>query len=73
MTILENLCITLCALLILRCSPNERIFYKNGIACSASIRSSEQWDFYGVEIGTPNNPYDGRPALDIKIPGIGKF
>ena len=58
---------------VLGCSPNERIFYKDDIACSASNRGSKEWEYYTVEIGTPNRPYGGKPELDFKIPGIGEF
>ena len=55
------------------CSPNERVFYKDNIACSASNRGTDEWQYYRVEIGNPDNVYKGGPVLDISIRGVGKF
>lgn len=55
------------------CSPNERIFYKENIAASASNRGGGDWSYYTVEIGIPDKPYNGNPVFDIFVPEIGEF
>ena|GEM_PF-6866367 len=67
------LILVMCGYFIFGCSPNERIFYKNNIACSASNRNSEDWLYHLVELGTPNSPYNGQPVIDVDIPGVVAF
>lgn len=55
------------------CSPNTRIFYIDNIACSASNEDTGEWSYYWIEIGTPNKPYKGKPAIDISVPGVSEF
>lgn len=69
---IRNITIALFSLLLMACSPNEKIYYKDNIACSALNRGTGDWQYYRIEIGTPNKPYAGKPEIDLMIDGIGE-
>lgn len=65
--------LAVCGLFILGCYPNERVYYNNGVACSASNRRSNEWRYYSIELGTPDFPYNGSPSIDIHTPDLIEF
>lgn len=71
--LLISIIFVICGGTVIGCSPNERVFYKGNIACSASNRNSEQWEYYTAEFGVPDMPYSGSPVFEISIPGLEPF